>query len=806
MRWVEESFTNFDKGINWRSYVVCDVAYSDVNNWLWTPFIERGPAQRIYIEIKFSMRDCALFPGTALSCKETFSLLYYEFDVATHEPPPWQPESYTLVDRIAADEGRFTQTGDVIINTEVRSIPVTKKGVYFAFRDQGACISLLAIRVFYIACPEIVAGLARFPETLTGPDLTSIETAAGQCAAHAQNSGPEPPHYLCKADGTWYFLTGECLCQPGYEPDDTMQSCKDSWGEESMQMPPSIIILALSLSHSHETWCQCPPGRYQPQPGGKKGCLPCPPHSFAPHAGLSECRCDPGYFRAPQDPKETPCTRQSSFPFHSSRSHQERAPFKNYEFFSGPPSAPQNLTVNFVDQSTVILSWNPPYNTGGRTDIRYRMECDTCDESVTYLPAPAGRESFNETKVTISRLRPVTKYRFQVYSENGVSDQSDESNYVHITVTTEAQVSLMVSNVRVVDVKSTEIVLAWDAPNDPFTDIEMYEVRYFVKGQEGNASTVLTKKDENPFPNLEQRTEYGFQVRAKTDQGWGEFSTPAVYRMTGHVLAFVGDDENKEVHIIAGVTVAVVLLLLFLLLAAFFIIRSRGNEECRKKQPSDCDTLEYRNGEVLSRVDNPQIVTTHTTNMTTPLFTQVGPPRTYVDPHTYEDPNQAVKEFARREVSLPSLNANHQGKCKLPAPMDCPEALHQLMLDCWQKERTHRPTFGSIVQTLDRLIRCPDTLRKLTQNRPNQNPLAPDAPDLTRLSSVAEWLTSVKMSRYLENFERAGIDSLEHVARLTLQDLQVLGISLVGHQKKIMNSIQTMRAQMSLNISDGFLV
>ena len=27
---------------------------------------------------------------------------------------------------------------------------------------------------------------------------------------------------------------------------------------------------------------------------------------------------------------------------------------------------------------------------------------------------------------------------------------------------------------------------------------------------------------------------------------------------------------------------------------------------------------------------------------------------------------------------------------RLPAPMDCPEAIHQLMLDCWQKERAHR--------------------------------------------------------------------------------------------------------------------
>lgn len=62
-QWVEESFTNFQKGINWRSYVVCDVAYKNVNNWLWTPFIDRGQANRIYIEIKFTIRDCSLFPG-----------------------------------------------------------------------------------------------------------------------------------------------------------------------------------------------------------------------------------------------------------------------------------------------------------------------------------------------------------------------------------------------------------------------------------------------------------------------------------------------------------------------------------------------------------------------------------------------------------------------------------------------------------------------------------------------------------------------------------------------------------------------
>lgn len=94
---MEESFTNFDRGINWRSYVVCDVAHNNVNNWLWTPFIERGPANRMYVEIKFTIRDCSLFPGTARSCKETFSLLYYEFDASTKEPPPWKTDSYKLI-------------------------------------------------------------------------------------------------------------------------------------------------------------------------------------------------------------------------------------------------------------------------------------------------------------------------------------------------------------------------------------------------------------------------------------------------------------------------------------------------------------------------------------------------------------------------------------------------------------------------------------------------------------------------------------------------------------------------------------
>lgn len=74
--------------------------------------------------------------------------------------------------------------------------------------------------------------------------------------------------------------------------------------------------------------------------------------------------------------------------------------------------------------------------------------------------------------------------------------------------------------------------------------------------------------------------------------------------------------------------------------------------------------------------------------------------------------------------------------------MDCPSALHQLMLDCWQKDRNHRPKFGQIVNTLDKMIRNPNSLKAMAplssgyapQPRPfPQRRLAPPTPGIAEL-------------------------------------------------------------------------
>ncbi|XP_068934374.1 ephrin type-A receptor 8 [Petaurus breviceps papuanus] len=138
---------------------------------------------------------------------------------------------------------------------------------------------------------------------------------------------------------------------------------------------------------------------------------------------------------------------------------------------------------------------------------------------------------------------------------------------------------------------------------------------------------------------------------------------------------------------------------------------------------------------------------------------------------------------------------------RLPAPMGCPTALHQLMQDCWQKERSQRPRFPQIVSILDSLIRNPETLRvTATVNRCPPPAFARSCFDLRGGGggvTVGDWLDSIRMGRYREHFAAGGYSSLGMVLRMNVQDVRGLGITLTGHQKKIVSSIQAMRSQLT---------
>ena len=211
----------------WRTQYVCDIT-SDrrVDHWLRTPFIRRHRAQRIEVELGFSIRDCSTFqtPSEIRSCRETFELYIHQSDV---EETEFLWTTYQLIDTIAGN--RFTSNNfgnpntsnisNVTVNVKTRGISIKKNGFYLAFRDQGACVSLLYVKVLYRLCENIDQGLVHFDETPTGASLTDIVERDGRCSNYSNMI--RKPLGFCKGNGQWTFqeslLSDSCHCQEGYE-------------------------------------------------------------------------------------------------------------------------------------------------------------------------------------------------------------------------------------------------------------------------------------------------------------------------------------------------------------------------------------------------------------------------------------------------------------------------------------------------------------------------------------------------------------------------------------------------------------
>ncbi|XP_063080864.1 ephrin type-A receptor 6 isoform X4 [Cavia porcellus] len=199
------------------TYQVCNVMEPNQNNWLRTNWISRDAAQKIYVEMKFTLRDCNSIPWVLGTCKETFNLHYMESDES--HGIKFKASQYTKIDTIAADES-FTQMdlGDRILklNTEIREVgPIERKGFYLAFQDIGACIALVSVRVFYKKCPFTVRNLAVFPDTIPRVDSSSLVEVRGSCVKSAEER--DTPKLYCGADGDWLVPLGRCICSTGYE-------------------------------------------------------------------------------------------------------------------------------------------------------------------------------------------------------------------------------------------------------------------------------------------------------------------------------------------------------------------------------------------------------------------------------------------------------------------------------------------------------------------------------------------------------------------------------------------------------------
>ncbi|KAG2462695.1 EPHB1 protein, partial [Polypterus senegalus] len=156
---------------------------------------------------------------------------------------------------------------------------------------------------------------------------------------------------------------------------------------------------------------------------------------------------------------------------------------------TGVPSGPRNV-ISIVNETSVILEWHPPRESGGRDDIMYniickkcsadRKSCSRCDDNVEFVPRQLG---LTETRVFISSLWAHTFYTFEIQAVNGVSSKSPyPPQHVSVNITTNQAAPSMVPIMHQVSATMKSMTLSWPQPEQPNGIILDYELRFYEKG------------------------------------------------------------------------------------------------------------------------------------------------------------------------------------------------------------------------------------------------------------------------------------------------------------------------------------
>ncbi|KAM9761463.1 ephrin type-B receptor 3b isoform 7-T7 [Menidia menidia] len=631
-----EEVSGYDDAMNpIRTYQVCNVRELNQNNWLRSDFIPRKDVLRVYVEMKFTVRDCNSIPNIPGSCKETFNLFYYESDSdsATATSPFWMENPYVKVDTIAPDES-FSMLESGRVNTKVRSFgPLSKAGFYLAFQDLGACMSLITVRVFYKKCSTTIANFAVFPETATGAEATSLVIAPGTCVPNALEVSV-PLKLYCNGDGEWMVPVGACTCSAGFEP--AMKA----------------------------TQCQaCSPGSFKSKQGDEL-CFPCPENSRATSGASSICSCRNGFYRSDTDSPESPCTTV--------------------------PSAPRSV-ISIVNETFLLLEWSEPRELGGREDIFYnvickkclpeRGMCSRCDDNVDISPRHLG---LTQRRVAVRNLQAHTQYSFEIQAVNGVSNKSPYvPQFSTVNITTNQAAPSAVPTVHLMAATASTMSLSWLPPEKPNGIILDYEIKYHEKDQgEAIAHTMTAQRSNARIEGLKAGTPYVVQVRARTVAGYGRYSNPADF--STNLQTDPPKSLQEQLPLIIGSATATLVFIIAVVVIAIV---------CLRKQRNGSES-EYT--EKLQQYKSPIV---------TPGM------KVYIDPFTYEDPNEAVREFAK-EIDVSCVKIEEvigagefgevcRGRLKLPGRREIIVAIKTLKVGYTDRQRRDFLSEASIMGQFD---------------------------------------------------------------------------------------------------------
>nr|XP_033777967.1 ephrin type-A receptor 8 isoform X4 [Geotrypetes seraphini] len=835
------------------TYQVCNVLTPNQNNWLRTNWVQREGAWRVYAEIKFTLRDCNSMPGVLGTCKETFNLYYLESDRDLGTSV--RESQFVKIDTIAADES-FTGVDLGVrrlrLNTEVRGVgPLAKRGFYLAFQDIGACIAVVSVRIYYKKCPALVRNLAAFSEAVTGADSSSLVEVQGKCVAHSEER--DTPKMYCSSEGEWLVPIGKCVCSAGHEQQrDACIACKLGFYKSA----PGDQLCTQCPAHSHSEVraaqvCHCDASYYRAALDSPSASCTRPPSapvslvsgvngtavalewsSPLDKGGRSDILYDVICRRCAWDVGQCEACGaavrfipQQMGLWQTSITVTNLLAHMNYTFWIEAISGVSDLSLEPRRSATVNITTNQAEQRNAElfhSEIQ-GYQCNRLWPQAFHLLSLPGACPH------LCGLRPLQP-------DPGGGDRDSERCGYSKAFQESDEEKRHYENGQVMFPESKFYV-------DPHTyedpcqavhefarEIEASRIKIEKVIGSGEFGEVcygrLKLPSKREIPVAIKTLKAGYTEKQRRDflseaSIMAQFDHPNVIRLEGVVtrsrLVMIVTEymENGSLdsflrkHDGQFTIIQLVAILrgigsgMRYLADLGYVHRDLAARNILVNSNLVCKVSDFGLSRVLE--DDPEAAYT-TSGGKIPIRWTAPEAITFrkfssaSDVWSFGVVMWEVLAYGERPywnmTNQDVINSVEEGY-RLPAPMGCPGALHQLMLDCWQRDRNERPRFSQIVSILDKLIRSPENLKvTATIHRFTYPSRDRGFFSFTSCATVNDWLESIKMSRYQEHFALGGYFSLGMVMRMNAEDIQRLGISLVGHQQKILKNIQLMRAQL----------
>ena len=159
IQWIQQSNTPCQHSVH-----VCGFPAGPQNNWLITQLINRTVngtrLPQVGVMIEFELRSCDI-TLQSVNCKRTFNIYIHETSTETSAAAR-NINNYRQMQRVSPD----VTTGARVNETVVVNFITNHSSFYFAIQDEGTCLIITRVIVFYHFCPNQAVNLISHPESI----------------------------------------------------------------------------------------------------------------------------------------------------------------------------------------------------------------------------------------------------------------------------------------------------------------------------------------------------------------------------------------------------------------------------------------------------------------------------------------------------------------------------------------------------------------------------------------------------------------------------------------------------------------